>query len=64
MYSERWKNVAYEVETGGTDFVRDWVSKEIAIRHRTTTYMQINKNKQTCHELLLVHGRLHNSRYD
>jgi hypothetical protein len=36
-YSDRWKNVVYEKEAGRTDFVGDWVSKDIAIRHQTTT---------------------------
>jgi hypothetical protein len=33
-YSELRKNVVSEMETGRTDFVRDWVSKDV--RHRTT----------------------------
>jgi hypothetical protein len=36
-YSELWKNVVYKMETGRTDFVGDWVSKDVAKRHRTTT---------------------------
>jgi hypothetical protein len=38
-YLELWQNVVYETETGRTDFIGDWVSKDVAIRHRTTTYM-------------------------
>jgi hypothetical protein len=39
-YSERWKNVVYEMETGKTELLEDWVSKDAAIRHRTTnTYL-------------------------
>jgi hypothetical protein len=38
-YSERWKNEVYEMETGRRDFVGDWVSKDVAIRHRMTTYI-------------------------
>jgi hypothetical protein len=33
-YLELWKNV-YEMESGRTDFVEDWMSKDVAIRHRT-----------------------------
>jgi hypothetical protein len=42
-YSERCNNVVYEMETGRTDFFGDWVSKNVAIRHRTTT-IQSNKS--------------------
>jgi hypothetical protein len=35
-YSELWKNVVYEMETGRRDFV-GWVSKDVAIRRTTTT---------------------------
>jgi hypothetical protein len=38
-YSELWNNVVYEMETGRTDFFGDWVSKDVAIRCRTTTYI-------------------------
>jgi hypothetical protein len=27
------------LETGRTDFVGDWVSKNVALSHRTTTYI-------------------------
>jgi hypothetical protein len=37
-YSERWKNMVYEVETGRTDFFGVWVSKDVILR-RTTTYI-------------------------
>jgi hypothetical protein len=39
-YSERWKNVVYEMQTGRTDFVGGWMSKDVAVRHRTTTYIR------------------------
>jgi hypothetical protein len=35
-YSERWKNVVCEMETGRTEFVGDWMLKDVAICHRTT----------------------------
>jgi hypothetical protein len=38
-YSELWKNVVSKMDTGRTDFVGDWVSKYVAIRHRTNTYI-------------------------
>jgi hypothetical protein len=31
---ELWNNVVYEMETGRTDFVGDWVSKDVATRHK------------------------------
>jgi hypothetical protein len=30
--------MAYKIETGRADFVGDWASKDVAKRHRTTTY--------------------------
>jgi hypothetical protein len=30
--------VVCEMETGRTEFVGDWVSKDVAIRHRKITY--------------------------
>jgi hypothetical protein len=30
--------VVYEMETGRTDFVGDWVLNDVAIRHRTPTH--------------------------
>jgi hypothetical protein len=42
-YPERWKNVVHKMETGGTDFVGDWGSKDVvAIRHGTTAYMNFS----------------------
>jgi hypothetical protein len=38
-YLEVWKNVVSEMEAWRTDFVGDWVSKDVAIRHGTTTYI-------------------------
>jgi hypothetical protein len=38
-YSELRKNVFSAMETGRTELVGDWVSKDVAIRHRTTTYI-------------------------
>jgi hypothetical protein len=35
------KIVVSEMETGRTDFVGDWVSKDVTIRHRTTTCLYI-----------------------
>jgi hypothetical protein len=35
-YTQRWKNVAYDMGIGRTELVGDWVSKDVAIRHRTT----------------------------
>jgi hypothetical protein len=42
-YSERWKKVAYELETRMSDLVGDWVSKDVAIHHRTTAYIGLHK---------------------
>jgi hypothetical protein len=57
-YSERWKNVVYEMETGGTDFVADSVPKDVAIRHRTTTY--VRKYIHTCmHTYIRTHTHTH-----
>jgi hypothetical protein len=42
-YSEQWKRVVYQMETGRTDFFADRVSKDVAIRHRTTTYITIRE---------------------
>jgi hypothetical protein len=37
-YSELWKSVVFEMESSRTDFVGDWVSKDVALRHITTAY--------------------------
>jgi hypothetical protein len=37
-YSDLWTKVVYEIET---EFVGDWVSKDVAIRHRKITYIHI-----------------------
>jgi hypothetical protein len=42
-YLEPWKNVVYEKETNRTNFVGILVSKDVAIRHRMTTYIQIKQ---------------------
>jgi hypothetical protein len=39
VYLELWKNVVYEIGTGRTDLFGDWVSEDVAIRHRTTEYI-------------------------
>jgi hypothetical protein len=39
-YLELWKNVVYKMETAMTDFVGDWVSKDVTMRH-ITTYIHI-----------------------
>jgi hypothetical protein len=46
-YSERWKDVIYKMETGRTDFVGDWVSKDVAIRHRMTIYIHTHIGRHT-----------------
>jgi hypothetical protein len=45
-YSELRKNVVSDMESGRTDFVGDWVSKDLAIRHRTTYIQILNFGKQ------------------
>jgi hypothetical protein len=34
-YSELWKDVVYEMETGMTDFIGDWELNDVVICHRT-----------------------------
>jgi hypothetical protein len=37
--------VASEKQTGRTEFVGEWVSKDVVIRHRTTTYIHTCSKK-------------------
>jgi hypothetical protein len=45
VYSELGKNVVYKMETRKADFGGDWVSKKVAICHRTTTYKMLSSFK-------------------